>query len=94
MSRQQQIFNNIKESLNFSFGIPTEQITNWDALDAQTKEKIAACARISPQLIHDYSFTAMDGKVREKLLQAAARLYSRDSGRIEKIGHFSRSANA
>jgi hypothetical protein len=94
MTRQQQILKDLKESVYFSFGISNEQIENWNALDTQAKEKIAAYARISPQLIHDYSWVAMDNQVREKILKAASRLYFRDSVRIEKIGNFSRSANA
>jgi hypothetical protein len=84
----------LKNLVSMTFGIPTDQITHWDALDRLTKEKIAACARVDTNLIHDYSWVAMDSKVREKLSQAAARLFNRGTESLQKIGRFVNSANA
>lgn len=93
MTPQQHIAH-LEHLVSLSFGVPTEEITQWDNLCKQTKEHIAKGAGVDTDLIHDYSWQGMDNKVREKLSLSAARLFMKGSARLQQIGRFLNATNA
>jgi hypothetical protein len=84
----QQHIEHLKSMVALQFGIPSDQIANWDAMSDKDKQKIAKTARICEVAILNYAWAGMDNKVREKLAEAGRRVFSRESGRLLTMGRF------
>ena len=83
----------LQSLVSLSFGIPTDQVTHWDALDTETKQQIAKNASVDINAVLDYAWVGMDNKIREKLTQSAGRLFRRGTDRLQKIGRFVEACN-
>ncbi len=86
MSEQQA--EQIISGLSFSFGIPTDQITHWDALPRNLKMQIARGCGVGECAVLDYAWIAMPADVREKLIKSTKTLFERGTARLRLLGDF------